>query len=162
MSGTDPDKTSYFVGVISDTHGRLPQAVSKVFQNTDLIVHAGDVGGPEIIDALEKIAPTRAVRGNMDSGRWTRELPANDTIEVKRRRLCAIHDVYDLDITPPSDSCDVVIFGHTHRPLVEKRQGVLYLNPGSAVHPRFGYPPSVALLELKDDEISARLIDLSK
>ena len=161
MSEKAPGKDSHLIGIISDTHGHLPQSVSKVFKRTDLIIHAGDIGDPEIIDALEKIAPTRAVRGNMDRGHWTRNLRQTDTITINRHRLVAIHDVSNLDLNAQSDSYHVVIYGHTHRPQVEKQEGVLYLNPGSAVHPRFGYPPSVALLEIKGDDISARLIDLS-
>ena len=158
MQGED----SYLIGIISDTHGRLPQSVSKVFKNTDLIIHAGDIGDQEIIDALEKIAPTRAVRGNMDMGQWARNLRQTSTITINHQRLVAIHDVNDLDIHAHSASYHVVIYGHSHRPQVAKQQGVLYVNPGSAVQPRFGYPPSVALLEIKGDAINARLIDLSR
>jgi putative phosphoesterase len=152
---------SHLIGIISDTHGRLPQSVLKVFKNTDLIIHAGDIGDQEIIDALEKIAPTRAVRGNMDMGQWARNLRPIDTITIAHQRLVAIHDVNDLDIHAHSPIYHVVIYGHSHRPQVEKQQGVLYVNPGSAVQPRFGYPPSVALLEIKGDAIRAQLIDLS-
>ncbi|MGB5746432.1 MAG: metallophosphoesterase family protein [Desulfobacterales bacterium] len=154
-------KNNYFVGVISDTHGRLPQSVSKVFKNTDLIIHAGDIGNPDIIEALEKIAPTRAVRGNMDMGQWARQLRQNETITINNQRLYVIHDIYKLNIRAQSDTYRVVICGHTHRPQMEKQQGILYLNPGSAVQPRFGYPPSVALLEIKGEAIRARMIDLS-
>jgi putative phosphoesterase len=154
-------KNNYFVGIISDTHGRLPQSVSKVFKNTDLIIHAGDIGNPDIIEALEKIAPTRAVRGNMDMGQWARQLRQNETITINNQRLYVIHDIYKLNIRAQSDTYRVVICGHTHRPQMEKQQGILYLNPGSAVQPRFGYPPSVALLEIKGEAIRARMIDLS-
>ena len=155
-------KNNYFVGIISDTHGLLPQSVSKVFKNTDLIIHAGDIGDPKIIDALEKIAPTRAVRGNMDMGNWARQLRQNETIRINHKRLHVIHDIYKLDINAKSDNYHVVIYGHTHRPQVEKQQGILYVNPGSAIQPRFGYPPSVALLEINGDAINARLVDLTR
>jgi putative phosphoesterase len=161
MSEKIQAKNNYLVGIISDTHGRLPQSVSKAFKNIDLIIHAGDIGDPEIIDALGKIAPTRAVRGNMDVGKWARRLQQNETITINRHRLYVIHDIYKLDIKAQSDTYRVVIYGHTHRPQMEKQQGILYLNPGSAMQPRFGYPPSVALLEIKGDAIRARLIDLS-
>jgi putative phosphoesterase len=161
MSEKIQGKNSYLIGIISDTHGRLPHSVSKVFKKTDLIIHAGDIGDPEIIDTLEKIAPTRAVRGNMDMGKWARQLRQNDSIRIKHKRLVTIHDVYNLDINTQSDPYHVVIYGHTHRPQVEKQQGVLYVNPGSAVQPRFGYPPSVAMLEIKGNSIRARLIDLT-
>jgi len=161
MSEKIQAKNSYLIGIISDTHGCLPQSVSKIFKKTDLIIHAGDVGDPEIIDALGKVAPTRAVRGNMDVGKWARRLKQNETIKINHLRLYVIHDIYNLDINAQSATYRAVIYGHTHRPQMEKQQGVLYLNPGSAMQPRFGYPPSVALLEVKGDAISARLIDLS-
>ena len=162
MSEKIQAKNNYLVGIISDTHGRLPQSVSKVFKNTDLIIHAGDIGDPEIIDALGKIAPTRAVRGNMDVGKWAGRLQQTETITINHHRLYVIHDIYNLDINPQSDTYRVVIYGHTHRPQMEKQQGILYLNPGSAMQPKFGHPPSVALLEIKGDAIRARLIDLSR
>jgi len=161
MSENIQDTDSHLIGIISDTHGRLPLSVSKAFARTDLIIHAGDIGDPGIIEALEKIAPTRAVRGNMDMGRWARSLRQTATITIHRHGLVVIHDVNDLDKYAQPGSYHAVIYGHTHRPQVEKQEGVLYLNPGSAVHPRFGYPPSVALLEINGDAISARLIDLS-
>ena len=160
MSKKIQAKKSYLIGIISDTHGHLPQSASHIFKNVDLIVHAGDIGDPEIIDALQKIAPTRAVRGNMDMGRWARQLPRNETINVGSKTLVVIHDVYHLDINTKDQSCHVVIFGHTHKPQVEKRDGTLYVNPGSAVHPRYGYPPSAALLEINDDTVNARLVEL--
>jgi len=162
MSEKIQGKENYLIGIISDTHGRLPQSVSKVFKKTDLIIHAGDIGDPKIIDALEKIAPTKAVRGNMDTGNWARQLRQNETIKINHQRLHVIHDVYHLDIKAEPDTYQAVIYGHTHRPQVEKQEGILYVNPGSAVQPRHGYPPSVALLEIKDDSISARLVDLSR
>ena len=153
-------KNSYLVGIISDTHGHLPQSTSHVFKDVDLIVHAGDIGDPDIIDALRKIAPTMAVRGNMDMGQWARQLPQNETVNIGSKTLCVIHDVYHLDIDAKAHGCHVVIFGHTHKPQVEKRQGVLYVNPGSAVQPRYGYPPSAALLEINNATVHARLVEL--
>ena len=162
MSKKNQPKDSYLIGVISDTHGRLPQSVLKVFERTDLIIHAGDIGDPEILNSLGKIAPTIAVRGNMDTGKWARRLPQNETVKICRRQLHVLHDVYNLDINLDSNNHHVVIYGHTHQPQVEKQQRVLYVNPGSAVHPRFGYPPSVVLLQIEGDSIRARLIDLLK
>ena len=161
MSKKIQPQDSYLIGVISDTHGRLPQSALKVFEKTDLIIHAGDIGDPEILNLLGKIAPTKAVRGNMDAGKWARRLPKNETVKICRRQLHVLHDVYHLDNTLDSNNDHVVIYGHTHQPQVEKQQGVLYVNPGSAVHPRFGYPPSVALLHIEGDSIKARLIDLT-
>ena len=162
MSEKIHGKNNYLIGIISDTHGRLPQSVSMVFKQTDLIIHAGDIGDPEIIDALENIAPTRAVRGNMDMGNWARRLRQNATIKINHHRLYVVHDVYHLDIKTEPDTYQAVIYGHTHRPQVEKQEGVLFVNPGSAVQPRFGYPPSVAMLEIEGDTLKARLIDLTR
>jgi putative phosphoesterase len=162
MSTQTKPKDKYLIGLISDTHGRLPQSISKIFEKADLIIHAGDIGDPEILNSLGKIAPTIAVRGNMDAGQWARQLPRYETVEINRRQLVVLHDVYQLDIKPDSNSFQVIIYGHTHRPQVEKKRGVLYINPGSAVHPRFGYPPSVALLQIEGDSIKARLIELKK
>ena len=153
-------KNSYLIGIISDTHGHLPKSISKIFNNADLIIHAGDIGDPEIVAALQKIAPTKAVCGNMDMGQWARQLPRNETINIGGKTLYVIHDIYHLDINTKARGCHVVIFGHTHKPQVEKREGILYVNPGSAVHPRYGYPPSAALLEIKDDTVRARLVEL--
>ena len=153
---------SYLIGIISDTHGRLPQAVARVFEKVDLIIHAGDIGDPEIIAALKKIAPTTAVRGNMDMGAWTQRLHRTATITVADKRVHVIHEFHNLDPKANDSEYQVVIYGHTHRPQVDQQQGVLYLNPGSAVQPRYGYPPSVALLEINGDTIEARLVDLSR
>lgn len=153
-------KYNYLVGVISDTHGRLPLSVLKVFKGVDLIVHAGDIGKPEILDSLEKIAPTASVRGNMDMGRWADQLPEQRIITVSESKLCVLHDIGRLELNPDSSGCNVVISGHSHRPMVEKRQGLLYLNPGSAAQPRYGYPASVAVLRINGNSIEVRLIDL--
>ncbi len=162
MSDNIHDKKSYLIGIISDTHGRLPQAVAKVFQKVDLIIHAGDIGDPGIIAALKKIAPIAAVRGNMDMGTWTDRLHSTETIAIADKRLHVIHEFHDLDLKANDSEYHVVIYGHTHRPQVDKHQGVLYVNPGSAVQPRFGYPPSVALLEINGNAANAWLVDLSK
>lgn len=156
-----PSKKNYLIGVISDTHGRLPQSVASVFQKTDLIIHAGDIGAMEIIAALSKIAPTTAVRGNMDMGTWTNQLSKTETIIIADKRLHVIHEFHDLDMETADGPFHVVIYGHTHRPQVDKQIGVLYINPGSAAQPRYGYPPSVALLEIRADTIQAKLVDLS-
>ena len=162
MSDNIHNKNSYLIGIISDTHGRLPQAVATVFQNVDLIIHAGDIGDPEIIAALKKIAPIAAVRGNMDMGAWTERLHRTETITIADKRVHVIHEFHNLDLKANDSEYHVVIYGHTHRPQVDKQRGVLYVNPGSAVQPRFGYPPSVALLEIDGDTLKAKLVDLSK
>ncbi len=151
---------NYLVGVISDTHGRLPQSVLKAFKGADLIIHAGDIGKAEILVSLEKIAPTIGVRGNMDIGKWAGHLAEQEVIKISESTLCVLHDIGRLELYPDSNTYQAVISGHTHRPMVEKHQAVLYLNPGSAVQPRYGYPASVALLQIKGNSIEARLIEL--
>ena len=161
MSDNIHNKKSCLIGILADTHGRLPPSVAKVFQKVDLIIHAGDIGDPEIIAALTKIAPTTAVRGNMDMGSWTDQLRKNETMTVADKHVHVIHEFHNLDLKANDSEYHVVIYGHTHRPQVDKQQGVLYINPGSAVQPRFGYPPSVALLEINADAVEARLVDIS-
>ena len=153
-------KTSYLVGVISDTHGRLPQSVLKAFKDVDLIIHAGDIGKEKVLGDLEKIAPTIGVRGNMDMGTWAGHLTEEQVVNIGSHTVCVLHDIGRLKTNPESNNYHVVICGHTHRPMVEKQQGVLYLNPGSAVQPRYGYPPSVALLKIMGNAIEAKLIEL--
>ena len=152
----------YLIGVISDTHGRLPPSTVEAFSNVDLIIHAGDIGDPDILKSLEKIAPTKAVRGNMDNGSWAHRLPKNEVINIDQIRLYVLHDVYGFEMHSASAEYDVVVSGHTHRPKVEKKRGILYINPGSAVLPRSGYPPSVALLRIQNKAIQVRLIELKE
>jgi putative phosphoesterase len=156
------NKNNYLVGIISDTHGRLPHSVAEAFNGVDLIIHAGDIGEPNIIKALEKIAPTIAVRGNMDMGQWARQLPTDEAIEISRTLLYVIHDVYRLKLKPNIAAPNVVISGHTHRPLQEENQGVLYVNPGSAGYPKYGHPATVALLQIKGQSLQAQIIELNK
>lgn len=148
------------VGVISDTHGLLrPEAVAAL-EGSDLIVHAGDVGEAAVLDALAELAPVRAVRGNVDGGRWAHALPPTDAVEVEGVTLWVLHILEDLDIDPATAGIAAVIHGHTHRPAVERRGGVLYLNPGSAGRRRFDLPVSVARIEVTGAELRAELLEL--
>ncbi len=153
-------KDSYLIGIISDTHGHLPDSHADAFKGVDLIIHAGDIGEPDIIEALEKIAPTIAVRGNMDFGQWGRKLPAEESIEINQMVLTVLHDVCRLNIKSDDTAPDVVISGHTHRPLNEQNQGVMYINPGSAGYPKFGQPATVALLRIKGQSFQVRIVEL--
>ena len=155
------EKDTYRVGVVSDTHGRLPQTVLNKFNGVDLIIHAGDIGDPEILDALANIAPTIAVRGNMDMGKWMHRLPQKEVIKIGKTVIYVLHDLYRLESNPDSTGYRVVINGHTHRPLAEEKHGVLYLNPGSAVLPKFGHPATVAILQINQDSIEVQLIELN-
>jgi putative phosphoesterase len=153
-------KDNYLVGIISDTHGRLPHSVAKAFEGVDFIIHAGDIGEPDVLKALDKIAPTIAVRGNMDFGRWTQPLAAEEIIECNQIRLLVIHDVFRLKLKPGNDAPNIIISGHTHRPLQQENQGVLYLNPGSAGYPKSGQPATVAQLQIKGQSCQARFVEL--
>jgi hypothetical protein len=148
------------IGLISDTHGLLRPEVVVAFKGVDRILHAGDIDQPQVLAALEEIAPVTAVRGNMDSGRWARRLPASDTIEVDGLYLHVLHDLQRLDLDPLAADISAVISGHTHRPLIEERQGVVYINPGSAGYGRSGQPASVARLSISQAKLTAEIIEL--
>lgn len=148
------------IGVIADTHGLLrPEAVQNL-KGSSLIIHAGDIGKPEILEALQEIAPVIAVRGNVDKGPWAQALPASQVVEVGQHWLYVIHDLGDLDLQPGTAGFGAVIFGHSHQPSLETRNGVLYLNPGSAGPRRFRLPVSLALIELQGKLLRPQLIEL--
>lgn len=149
------------VGVISDTHGLLrPEAVAAL-QGSDLILHAGDVGPETILDELRAIAPTSAVRGNVDTAIWATALPRTDVIPVGGLDLYMLHDRAALDLDPAAAGFAVVIFGHSHRPSAELRNGVLFLNPGSAGPRRFTLPVSVARLTIDGGRLTHEIIELA-
>jgi uncharacterized protein len=152
-------KLSY-IGVIADTHGLLrPQAVAAL-QGSALIIHAGDVGRPEILEELRRIAPVVAVRGNVDRGAWAMPLPHSEIVEHDGVRLYVIHILEDLDLDPPAAGFHAVITGHTHRPKMETKDGVLYFNPGSAGPRRFILPISVGRLSVVDGKVHGEIITL--
>jgi putative phosphoesterase len=148
------------VGVISDTHGLLrPEAVAAL-QGSHLIVHAGDVGRPEVLDGLGKIAPTYAVRGNIDTEAWAKRLPARQAVEAGPVLLWVLHDLSELDLDPVAAQFAAVIFGHSHKPSIETRNRVLYLNPGSAGPRRFRLPVTVARLRIVGTIIEPQIVAL--
>ena len=134
--------------LISDTHGLLRPEAVRALAGCELIVHAGDVGKPEIIDQLQAVAPVVAVRGNIDKGEWASRLPLSAVVAAKSARIYVIHDVHDLDIDPAADGFAIVVSGHSHKASHEERSGVLYLNPGSAGPRRFRLPITLARLDL--------------
>jgi putative phosphoesterase len=150
------------IGVISDTHGLLRPEVTGVLHGVDHIVHAGDIGRPEILALLRKIAPVTAVRGNMDRETWTQKLPASEVLEVGNVILYVLHDLKKMDLDPRTAGFRVVIFGHSHRPYDSLKEGILFLNPGSAGPRRFSLPVSMALLEIGPEGLNARFVDLDK
>ena len=149
------------IGVISDTHGLLrPEAVDALV-GVDRIIHGGDVGGEDILDALAEIAPVTAVRGNTDYQSWAARLPATELLEVGGRSIYVVHDIEDLNVDPVVAGIDVVVYGHSHRPAWDRRgDGVWYLNPGSAGPRRFSLPVTVARLEVSSASIEGEIVDL--
>jgi putative phosphoesterase len=149
------------VGVISDTHGLLrPEAVAAL-RGSDLILHAGDVGSAEVLEALRTVAPTTAIRGNVDTAIWATALPVTEVISVAGLELFMLHDRAALDLDPRAAGFAAIIYGHTHRPGAEVRHGVLYLNPGSAGPRRFSLPVTVARLTIASGQLSHEIIDLA-
>lgn len=150
------------VGVISDTHGLLRQDAIAALGGSDLIVHAGDVGRPEILDALRAIAPVWAVRGNVDTEPWAASLPLVEVVTAERVQLYVLHRIDDLDLDPAAAGFAAVVYGHSHKPAVEVRKGVLYLNPGSAGPRRFQLPVSLARLRVQGGTIEHEFVPLGE
>lgn len=148
------------IGVISDTHGLLRPEALAALAGVDYILHAGDVGDPRILDALREIAPVTAIRGNIDQWGECAELPATDVVELHERLFYLVHSLADLDINPAVAGVAVVISGHSHKPAIEQRNGVLYLNPGSAGPRRFNLPVTIALIREDDAGIETELVNL--
>ena len=148
------------VGVISDTHGLLRPEALVPLQGSDLIIHAGDVGDPEILERLREIAPTFAVRGNIDTSPWAQALPVTEVVEVGGLQFYVLHNLMNLGLDPKAAGFAAVISGHTHRPHAQVRHDVLYLNPGSAGPRRFTLPIAVARIEVNGSHISHEIIEL--
>ena len=148
------------IGVISDTHGLLRPEALRALRGSELILHAGDVGRPEVLAALEALAPLVAIRGNNDKGRWADALPETVLVEVGAVALYLVHDLAELDRDPGAAHFAAVISGHSHRPSRSIRAGVLYLNPGSAGPRRFRLPVAVARLSVRGSRLRSRLIEL--
>lgn len=146
------------VGLISDTHGLLRPEVVNALRGSHAIIHAGDVGREEIVRELEKIAPVTVVRGNIDTSAWSRKLPATNVLEIAGTSIYVLHNIDELDLDPGSAGFSGVIFGHSHRPLIEQRKGVLFVNPGSAGPRRFNLPTSVGRLVIENAILAPELI----
>jgi uncharacterized protein len=148
------------VGVISDTHGLLRPEALAALAGSDLIVHAGDVGDATILERLAGIAPVRAVRGNVDRGALAAALPSTELVEVEGVHLYVLHILEELDLVPGAAGIGAVVYGHTHVPKIERRAGILYLNPGSAGPRRFTLPVTLARLVVDGGELEAELVEL--
>ena len=156
-----PENSFLFnIGVISDTHGLLRPQATEFLRGSDAIIHAGDVGDPDILVELNRIAPVTAVRGNIDTAAWSKDLPETNVLEHGRLHIYVLHDVQRLDLKPSIAGFAAVIFGHSHKPLIDWRQGVLFFNPGSAGPRRFQLPISVGRLVVNKGKLTPELIEL--
>ncbi len=148
------------VGLISDTHGLLRPEALDFLAGSDHIVHGGDIGGPEILERLAAIAPLTVVRGNNDTAPWARTIPETARVDFGKVALYAIHDLKQLDIDPRAAGVRVVVSGHSHKPACSERDGVLYVNPGSAGRRRFSLPIAAAELIIDGDAVAVKLVTL--
>jgi uncharacterized protein len=148
------------VGVISDTHGLLRPEAVEALRGVDQILHAGDVGTPEILASLKALAPTTAVRGNVDHGVWATALPMTDVARLGGLDVYMLHDLDTLDVDPAAAGLAAVISGHSHQPRAEWKRGVLFLNPGSAGPRRFSLPVTLSILRVEGLTLTHERIDL--
>ncbi len=148
------------LGVISDTHGLLRPEAVEALRGSDFILHAGDVGSAEILAELRRIAPVKAVRGNIDSSPWCETLPLTEVIEAGGLSLYMLHDLKQLDLNPAAAGFAAVICGHSHAPINDSRNGVLFFNPASAGPRRFKLPICVGKLRIRDGSLSGEIIEL--
>ncbi len=148
------------IGVISDTHGLMRPEALAALAGVSHIVHAGDVGSAEVLAALGNIAPVTAVRGNNDTAAWARKLPLTDVLEVAGHTLYVLHDIADLDLDPAAAGFAAIIAGHSHKPSAVTKDGVLFMNPGSAGPRRFKLPVTVGLLHVGRTGINAEIQEL--
>jgi putative phosphoesterase len=148
------------IGVIADTHGLLRPEAIEALAGSELIIHAGDVGPPQILDALRRIAPVVVVRGNVDTAPWASAVPMTEVVDVCGRQLYVLHQLGQLDLDPSAAGFSAVIYGHSHKPSAETRRGVLYLNPGSAGPRRFDLPITLVRLRVSNDGLEAEFVSL--
>ncbi len=147
------------IGIIADTHGSLPSSIPDIFKKTDLILHAGDIDDENVLIKLREISPVLPVKGNMDSGKWANNLNITETLEIGGVSIYMLHNIENIDLAPEG-VFDAVIFGHTHSPMAEKQNNVLFLNPGSASYPRANTNASVAILSINGKDIQVNFINL--
>jgi len=148
------------IGVISDTHGLLRREAIDALRGAARILHAGDIGNPQILETLAAIAPLTAIRGNVDTQPWARKLPETEFVEIVGVLIYMLHDLARLDLKPGAAQIGVVVYGHNHHPKMEVKNGVLYFNPGSAGPRRFRLPVSVGRLHLENRCIRGELVKL--
>ena len=151
----------HLVGLVSDTHGLIRPEALDALRDSDLIVHCGDTGDPAVLEALGTLAPVRAIRGNNDKGAWASGLPTNDVVEVGTHTIYVLHDLAELELDPDAAGFTAVVSGHSHKPVIEKRGKILFVNPGSAGPRRFSLPVTVATLALRAGRCEAKIIELA-
>ncbi len=149
------------VGLISDTHGLMRAEALQALVGSDFIIHAGDIGDQAVIERLAEIAPVTAVRGNNDTDAWAAQIPETNVLDAKGIRFFVLHSVKDLDVDPAEAGFQAVVSGHSHRPEIQVREGVLFINPGSAGPRRFRLPISVATIVCRNGLIAPQLVELT-
>lgn len=148
------------VGVISDTHGLLRPEAMAFLRGSDFIVHAGDIGTAGVLEELRTVAPVTAVRGNNDKGSWAEPISETEVLQIEDACIYVLHNLAELDVDPVAAGFQVVVSGHSHRPSIEKRDGVIYVNPGSPGPRRFKLPVAVAELQVVGSSVQARVAEL--
>ncbi|GFO56682.1 phosphoesterase [Geomonas sp. Red276] len=156
------DEAPVLIGVISDTHGLLRPEAVEALAGVELIIHAGDIGKEEVIDELRELARVVAVRGNVDRDGWAANLPFVERMTVRGVSLLMIHNRKELNVRAPGERPRVIVYGHTHKPLIDEKDGVLYLNPGSAGKRRFDLPVTVARLMIEGGQVTAEIVELER
>jgi uncharacterized protein len=146
------------VGVISDTHGLMRAEALAALAGSELILHAGDIGSPDVLTALRRIAPVHAVRGNNDREGWAHDIPETDVVAIGPHHVYLLHDIADLDIDPAAAGFAAVVYGHSHKPGAERRGKVLFLNPGSAGPRRFNLPIALARVHVSGDALDYEIV----
>jgi uncharacterized protein len=148
------------IGIISDTHGLLRPQAERMLAGVDHIIHGGDIGCPDVITALRRIAPVTAIKGNVDTGDWAREYLETELVRLAGRTVFVLHDLKALRIDPLASGVDIVVSGHSHVPKIEAVDGVLYVNPGSAGRRRFRLPITLATIDITPDGLRPKILDL--
>ena len=149
------------VGLISDTHGLLRPEASEILKGSDHIIHAGDIDSPEVIQKLTDIAQVTAIRGNIDKGEWAAQFPEEEVVEINGRYIYILHDLNEIDLDPVAAGFHVVVSGHSHQPVIQEKDGILYINPGSAGPRRFSLPIALAKLEISAESIQAEIKEIT-
>jgi putative phosphoesterase len=161
LNGDHVSEPLHRVGLISDTHGLIRPGALDALRESDLIVHCGDIGDLAVLEALRSIAPLRAIRGNNDKGAWAASLPTSDVVEVGSHAIYVLHNLSELDLDPAVAGFTAVVSGHSHKPIIQKRGEILFVNPGSAGPRRFTLPVTVATLALWSGRCEASIVPLA-